>query len=871
MKNRHATRLTLACVLVCLTAVLAAGARASRVAPAPAPEPARSAEPAPALGLQTFNLADFGAVGDGQTDAGPALQAALDAVIAAGGGTLNVPAGRYAIVTPVLAIGPLSFDVPLEIRGVPSTTPIAGPHDGGYALTRGLNLTSEFYPRTGGSASAVTFWNFRSLLIQDIAFVGTAGASTDALTTVDMANAVDAVIRHCEFYGLISLVPNGSIIRAQRTHLSIQQTAFLGCTANSGYYTPVVQNWDWKGITVEDTIFADYGQRPELYGKLGYGAAHCWVSVGHPAQRTPDSPRREVVIRNVMLDEGGWQGITVHPARYQYYFEPIDLFYATNLYVNVSNFWQTGLSLSGTRQGLVENSLFTWAERADSAIHSVDLQDIVIDRVRTEKSASRLRADDRTARLTVIDSTYQDLASAAAQTIVLTPATADDDPVRYVRARFESVLGRGPDAAAHYYWSRKLLDCGADSACVTSQRAALAAYLAANPVPTFAINGRAADEAGQPLSGVAVTLSGSQSSQTTTAADGSYGFGRLPTSGVYTVTAGTKRHYTFTAPARTVATPAGGQTVDFPARLNRYAVGGRLLDERGRAIQGATLTLSGAQAAAATTDANGNYAFTGLAAGGNYTVTASSTRYSFSAASQSFTDLDGDKTANFNGTSLFYTVAGQVVDSANRPVTGLSLALTGGKTATAATNAQGNFVFADLPRGGSFTVTPAKLLGHTFVPASRTFDNLTADQTTAFTAVPTDFKISGRVTSGGAGLAGVTVTLSGSKSGAATTDSAGAYSFSVPAHGDFTVTPSKTHYTFDRAGASFSGVNADRTADFAATLNRHRLGGSVRRPDGLAMAGVTVTLSGGQAGTATTDANGAYTFANLPAGASYTV
>src|SRR5512132_4075392 len=48
-----------------------------------------------------FNLTDFGGVGDGVTDDGPALQNALDAMAQAGGGTLFVPAGRYAIITPV--------------------------------------------------------------------------------------------------------------------------------------------------------------------------------------------------------------------------------------------------------------------------------------------------------------------------------------------------------------------------------------------------------------------------------------------------------------------------------------------------------------------------------------------------------------------------------------------------------------------------------------------------------------------------------------------------------------------------------------------------------------------------------------------------
>ena len=39
----------------------------------------------------TLNLADFGAVGDGVTDDGPAFQNALDTLASAGGGTLFVP------------------------------------------------------------------------------------------------------------------------------------------------------------------------------------------------------------------------------------------------------------------------------------------------------------------------------------------------------------------------------------------------------------------------------------------------------------------------------------------------------------------------------------------------------------------------------------------------------------------------------------------------------------------------------------------------------------------------------------------------------------------------------------------------------------
>ncbi|HEX7313492.1 MAG TPA: DUF2012 domain-containing protein [Pyrinomonadaceae bacterium] len=864
MKNRLAARLTLACVVVCLGAALAVGARASRVEPAPSP--------APQTTPQTFNLSDFGAVGDGVTDDGPAIQTALNAVMQAGGGTLLVPAGRFAIVTPVF-VATAANNISIEIRGVESATPIAAPTAGGDALSRGLNLTTHFLPRTG-SQVAFTFGSLRSLLIQDIDFLGTPNVGTDAFITLSLVNIPDAVIRHSEFYGLASIEAGGAIVQNWGGGLTIRQTAFLGCTANSGLYMPVVQNYLWESITVEDAIFIDYGQRPELYAKTGIGSPLSWINVGHPSPPTADSPRREVVLRNIFLDEGGWQAITVQPSRYQSPPVPIDLFHASGIYTNVSNFNTTGFYITGVQKVMVEDSIFTWSHRAESALDILDAQDAILDRLRTFEAATRFRVGYLTERLTVIDSTYTDLASSAVQTIVLTPATPDDDPVRYVRAQFQTALGRAPDAAAHYYWSRKLLDCGADASCLTSQRAALAAYLAPKPAATFAITGRATDDTGQPLAGVAVTLTGTYLSATfaaLTGADGSYSFSRLPTSGNYTVSVGDKRHYTFTTPTRNVVTPTGNQVVDFPARLNRFAVAGRLLDERGRAIQGATLTLSGAQTGAATSDANGNYSFASLGAGGNYTVNASSTRYTFASPSKSFTDLDADKTADFNGTSLFFTVGGQVVDSTNKPLASHSVALSGGKTATVTTDLQGNFNFIDVPRGGSYTVTPAKLIGSLFTPASKTFDNLTNDQTTTFTAVPTNFKISGRVTSGGTGLSGVTVTLTGSRLLTTTTDASGNYSFTVPVNGDYVVAPSKTHYTFDRASATFNGVTADRTADFVATVNRHKISGSVKRANGAAMSGVTVTLSGNQAATATTDAQGAYSFANLPAGAAYTV
>lgn len=56
-----------------------------------------AAEPAPVPGPARWNVTEAGAVGDGQADATGAFQQALDAAGKAGGGVVEVPAGRYAI------------------------------------------------------------------------------------------------------------------------------------------------------------------------------------------------------------------------------------------------------------------------------------------------------------------------------------------------------------------------------------------------------------------------------------------------------------------------------------------------------------------------------------------------------------------------------------------------------------------------------------------------------------------------------------------------------------------------------------------------------------------------------------------------------
>ncbi|MCA1622073.1 MAG: carboxypeptidase regulatory-like domain-containing protein, partial [Acidobacteria bacterium] len=802
MGKRSVVRLTLACVALAVVAALGARAGAS----------GGSVSRAQAAG-QTFVLTDFGAVGDGVTDAGPALQAALDALAAAGGGTLLVPAGRYAIVTPVSKdFGGLTS--PVDISGVVSNTEPAPPTAGGQDLTSGLDLTSEFLPKTGEAAPAIWLSRLQSLTVRELAFVGTPDVTDDALITLRFDDVGEAVVRHCEFYGLSSM--NGAIVLASRSSLKIERSVFLGSVTNSGTYSSVVQNIEWKGISLSDTIFADYGQRPELFGKTGIAAPFSWVSVGNAAAVDNESPRREASFRSVFFDEGALNAVASTPSFYEPPSAPIDLLYVSTLRMNVSNLNTSGLYLTDLRGVLIEDGRFGWSTLTETAVNLIDAGSAIISRIECAENVKTVVADAATDRLVAIDAACPVIDSQAPYTRVLSAATPDDDPVRYAASRFQTALGRAPDPAAHHYWADRVLRCDAAAACVTAARAALAAYLASNPQPTFRLEGRAIDETGEPVDNALIRLSGSQTVETFTDADGRYHFSNLPTSGVYTVAA-EKRHYTFATPQQTVTTPAGARTVDFPATAKRHQIGGRLADDAARGIAGATVTLSGTRNATTTTDSNGYYTFTALPAGGTYTVTPSSTRYSFAPASQAVADLEADQFLVFNAVPLFYTINGQLLASAGWPLSGVSVSLAGSKTATTSTNSQGVFTFADVPRGGNYTVTPGPAVGYLFSPASRTFNNLTADQGGVYTGTPTSYRLTGRVTSGGTALSGVTVNVTGSQAATAATDASGNYSFTLPVNGNYTVTPSRRHYTFAPAQATVNPLNSDRAADFTAT------------------------------------------------------
>ncbi len=681
---------------------------------------------------EVLNLRDFGAVGDGVADDAPAFRAALDALGAAGGGTLFVPQGKYVIATPVIK-NFTGLASSITIAGVESLTPVPPPTAPGHILSLPLDLLSEIYPRTGEENPAIRITGLQSFLIKDIAFVGTPTARTDASETLALGDIDRAVVKHCEFYGLSTLAVGGSIVVALRSNLEITQSKFLGTTATSGGYLPVVQNLEWKSITVTDTIFLDYGLRPELFSKTFLAAPISWINIGNAAQPTTDSPRREVVIRNVFLDEGGYWGLSSMPFRYQPQTAPIDLVYVTGLKMNVSNFFQYGHHLHGIDRVFVEKSRYGWSQNAAAAINLIDVGSAILDQLVCEADADTIHADADTNELTVINSTYGELASFAQITNTLNTAP-EDDPVQYVRARFNAVLGRAPEPAAHYYWSDVLIHCFDDSTCKEKTKAALNTYLTSSPAQVFGISGLVTDESGAPMANVSVTVSGSHSQSVTTLtnSDGAYAFSNLPTSGSYVVTA-TTDDFIFVSANNTFTTPTGNRTANFTSRLKTHRISGKVLDGE-TPIAGVLVTLSGSANATVITNNAGEYSFE-LPRHGNYLVALSKAHYTFEPGNFAFPDLTFDRRFDFIAMLRKHAISGHVLNTSGQPVEGVQLTLSGSVNRTATTASDGSYSFTNIDGGANCTVTASKK-SYLMSPLTQVFSDLSANATADFNASP---------------------------------------------------------------------------------------------------------------------------------------
>jgi hypothetical protein len=136
------------------------------------------------------------------------------------------------------------------------------------------------------------------------------------------------------------------------------------------------------------------------------------------------------------------------------------------------------------------------------------------------------------------------------------------------------------------------------------------------------------------------------------------------------------------------------------------------------------------------------------------------------------------------------------------------------------------------------------------------------------------YNLSGQITLDGAGLAGVSVQLSGTQPGTFLTNATGLYSFVATAAGNYTIEPTRLYYNFSPPSASFNLSSHRSNLNFTATRQTYSISGQLRDDNNQPLNGLAVTLvneTDGTTKTSVTTGGGNYSFAGVPAGYRFTV
>ncbi|MDZ7729950.1 MAG: carboxypeptidase-like regulatory domain-containing protein [Natrialbaceae archaeon] len=307
-----------------------------------------------------------------------------------------------------------------------------------------------------------------------------------------------------------------------------------------------------------------------------------------------------------------------------------------------------------------------------------------------------------------------------------------------------------------------------------------------------------------------------------------------------------------------VTVPANGTaTANFALTPAEGTITGTVLDDDGTPVANATVALSNTST---TTGAAGSYTL-GVAFG-NYTVTAEKTGYDNDTATVTVNATTTPVTQNFTLVAQNGSISGTATDQDGTALGSVTVTIdsTG---QSAMTDANGTYTLANVSPG-TYNLT-ASLANYSDATATNVAVGPGEDVTDVnVTLVAQNGSISGTITDAdtGAAIDNASVTLETGQT--ATTGATGAYTITNVVPGTYNLTADHADYAPNTTSVTV-GPNGSVTADLALTAQNGTITGTVTDADtGATIENATVTLETGQS--ATTDATGAYTIANVVPG-----
>jgi protocatechuate 3,4-dioxygenase beta subunit len=154
------------------------------------------------------------------------------------------------------------------------------------------------------------------------------------------------------------------------------------------------------------------------------------------------------------------------------------------------------------------------------------------------------------------------------------------------------------------------------------------------------ITGLVVDSNDTPISGVVVNLTGTETRVTETDSDGIFNFVNLTVNGNYNVEP-KQIGFLFNPGNQDFVNLSDGRTVVFISSTATFTVGGRVTDADGNPVAGVGINIE--DFSDTITDADGNYTFTNLPAGGSYLITPSKAGLTFTPGEAVLENLSTDQ------------------------------------------------------------------------------------------------------------------------------------------------------------------------------------------------------------------------------------